>query len=103
VAEGATRLRDVYALWRESDLGNNEVTTRHERRDSAITGVSPSITVPTQLAIWVDTTVVEWLAMHQMQVTWPDLQRLVEDDPGTRRHVSFARDPGRHDVLVLPM
>lgn len=104
LARRATRLNELYAVWRESDLvaprGEpwRAVATDSTRRDPTL-----QLPVPTQLAIWVDTTVVEWLAMHQMQVTWSDLQQLVRDDPGTRRHVAFARPPGRHDVLVLPI
>jgi signal transduction histidine kinase len=51
----------------------------------------------------VDTTVVEWLAMHQMQVTWADLQQAVRTADGQRRHVGLARSPGHHDVLVVPL
>lgn len=103
--EHATRLPALYALWRASPL-SGAVPLTEAAGDSGqgmMRRAGPGPAVPTQLAIWVDTTVVAWLAMNQMQVTWPDLQGLLRDDPLTRRQVGLARDPGLHQVLVLPL
>lgn len=82
VAEHATRLDRLYAVWRSSPLA----TTR----------------APVQMAIWRDTVVTESVALDQLMPSWGDLQSIVAAGRGTRRVVSLARDPGRYQILVLP-
>ena len=85
VADNATRLDRLYATWRASALS------------------ADTVRAPVQMALWVDTTVTETVALDSLSPTWADLQRIVSEDPGSRRVVSLARDPGHHQVLVLPL
>ena len=78
-----TRLDRLYATWRASPLAG--------------------VRAPVQMALWVDTTVTEWVALDSLSPSWGDLQRVVTADPGTRRIVSLARDPGHHQLLVQPL
>ncbi len=82
-AADATRLDRLYATWRASPLA--------------------TVRAPVQMAIWTDTTVSEWVALDQLVPSWDDLKALVAAGGDTRRVVALARDPGRHQVLVLPL
>jgi signal transduction histidine kinase len=83
VSHDATHLPILYALWHDSDLHG--------------------LGAPTQLAVWSDTTVVDWVALDLLLPSWDDLKTLVRERTATRRVVPLARGPGRHYVLVLPM
>ena len=81
--EGATRLPALYATWHDSPLFE--------------------IGAPTQLAVWRDSTVIEWVALDSLSASWNDLTALVTEAPRTARIETLARGVGRHQVLVLPL
>jgi signal transduction histidine kinase len=82
-ARDASRLPALYAAWHDSPLF--------------------AIAAPTQLAIWRDSTVAEWVALDSLSASWNDLTALVQAAPRQRRIVTLARGVGRHQVLVLPL
>ncbi len=78
-----TRLEMIYATWHDSPVATSRV--------------------PTQLAVWVDTTVIDWVALDSMAPSWGDLQRVVAERGKTIEQVPLARGEGRHTVLVVPL
>lgn len=58
--------------------------------------------IPTQLAVWRDSVVSEWVALDSLAVSWDDLRQLVIEDRGVPTIVSLARGAGRHHVLIVP-
>lgn len=83
VAAHATRLDQVYALWHASPVARERI--------------------PTQLALWVDTSVVEWVALDSLAPSWGDLQAVVQGTGSAARQVPLARGEGRHAVQVIPL
>ncbi len=59
--------------------------------------------IPTQLAVWSDSSVSEWVALDSLSVSWDDLKRLVIQERGAPGIVSLARGAGRHHVLIVPV
>src|SRR5690606_32145713 len=59
--------------------------------------------IPTQLAVWVDATVIDWVALDSMAPSWDDLQRVVAGNPGELHQVPLPRGEGRHTALVVPL
>lgn len=80
---GDTRLEQVYATWHASPMARANI--------------------PTQLAVWVDTTVIDWVALDSMAPSWDDLQRVVAGNPGELHQVPLPRGEGRHTALVVPL
>src|SRR5690606_11532781 len=82
-SSGDTRLEQVYATWHSSPMASKGI--------------------PTQLAVWVDTTVIDWVALDSMAPSWGDLQRVVAENEGGIAQVPLARGEGRHTALVVPL
>ena len=83
VSSGARRLDQVYAMWHASPVAR--------------------VRIPTQLALWVDSTVVEWVALDSLAPSWGDLQGVVTAAGGSQQQVPLARGEGRHLVQVIPL
>ncbi len=81
--EQVTRLDRLYTTWRASELA--------------------ALEAPTQLAVWVRGDPLEYVALDTLNVSWSDLEQLVESAPGVRRRVALPRGSGRHHVLVVPL
>ncbi|HRP07634.1 MAG TPA: hypothetical protein PLL69_04020, partial [Gemmatimonadales bacterium] len=82
-AGNSTRLDRFYGIWRGSDV--------------AAEGI------PTQLALWADTTVIAWVALDSLAPSWGDLQAAVRETGPSIGMVSLARGEGRHTVMVVPL
>lgn len=78
-----SRLEQIYATWHASPMAAERI--------------------PTQLAVWVDTTVIDWVALDSMAPSWGDLQRVVVAGPGSMSQVPLARGEGRHTALIVPL
>lgn len=83
VARHASRLPELYLTWFDSPV--------HARG------------LPSQLAVWRDTTVVEWVALDSLAASWDDLKAVVAARPRSRRIEPLARGAGRHHLLVVPL
>lgn len=59
--------------------------------------------IPTQLAVWSDSAVSEWVALDSLAVSWDDLKRLVTEARDAPGIVSLPRGAGRHHVLIVPV